>query len=212
MCLWLTFSAANRRSSYTLHSFFTTTRATRQLRHGQEFSEQHPDQRVCWRSWWSRWVGYGASARINSPGRRTVPIGSSCDRDVERLLLGVVGGPKGSRIANVAFPMQAGAAARPIPTVSFTTSRARRQSPRPTTTTIICANAPCRRPHQQPSGSYGPIEGPCERELTFAPLWSLAILRRSRSMQMLQDPQTAFAVVVLGLLCAAILYVALRSP
>ena len=29
---------------------------------------------------------------------------------------------------------------------------------------------------------------------------------------MLQDPQTAFAVVVLGLLCAAILYVALRSP
>jgi hypothetical protein len=31
-------------------------------------------------------------------------------------------------------------------------------------------------------------------------------------MQMLQDPQTAFAVVVLGLLCAAILYVALRSP
>jgi hypothetical protein len=75
MCLWLTFSAANRRSSYTLQSFFATTRATRQLRHGQEFSEQHPDQRVCWRSSWSRWVT--ERRRASTAQRAHGPIGKS---------------------------------------------------------------------------------------------------------------------------------------
>src|SRR6202011_144517 len=77
---------------------------------------------------------------------------------------------------------------------------------------VINASLTERRRASTGEGAHGPIGSSCDRDVERLLPRGRWRSQGTRGLRMFYDPQTAFGLVVLGLLCVAVFYVAARSP